>query len=162
MNFPLGVTRDVYFSLSGFFIHQPMDFDAIKAELEAASGQSFSIDGGGYSLIPILAGFRYYASNSSSVGVYFAGQAGMNIVTLGDVNLQSGGSTVNESFSTGTSFAFAAGAGLVLNERFEVGIRYMGLGKPEFDMDVKRPSGSFTGSVKQDISLISLLAGIKF
>jgi len=70
---------------------------------------SSSLDGVSSSLIPFMAGFKYYFTNSEG-GFYGHAQVGMSSFKLGSVS--------------STKLSFAPGLGYLLNEHIDLGFRY--------------------------------------
>ncbi|MDG1476309.1 MAG: outer membrane beta-barrel protein [Vicingaceae bacterium] len=73
-----------------------------------------SVDGpASAALIPFQAGLKYYLTDNTE-GIYLHGQAGMSMFLV-----SFGGSSNSE-----TKLSFAPGAGYILNENIDLGLRY--------------------------------------
>jgi hypothetical protein len=145
----------LYCAISGFIIHNEMDLTIISSALSATGS------GGGWNNVPLLAGIKFMSRQSPSMGFYGVGQFGINIANVSDITIQNGSLSVNETFSTGYSFAFSLGAGVVM-QHFDICIRYMGLGEPKQTVTASNNGTSFTERTKQPISQIVIMAGYDF
>jgi opacity protein-like surface antigen len=138
----LGVMASVSFSLN------PMD----DAEVSAARpGESVEL--GSWFNAPVLAGLKYQISGDP-LDFYAFGQAG------GDAAWQSFSKVGGDRLETDLVFSFAAGVGLgiIINERVDLGLKYLFLGQPSYDGVWVNNDTSVSG--KQKFSLIAFVLGI--
>ena len=78
-------------------------------------------DGGSASLIPMIAGFRYYLADNES-GIYLTGQLGMTTFKYKQEYEFFGIKQTVEGSSTDLSYAF--GAGMLLGDNIDLGLGY--------------------------------------
>lgn len=108
---------------------------------------SVALEFGQWINIPILSGFRYDYELSSGLTVYGLIQGGMNfsrrpsqkaIVDItptegSQVKAQEDLVAEDTKYDFARDFGFGAGAGLVINNRFNVGVRYFQLNHPKYE-----------------------------
>ena len=115
---------------------------------------STNVDFHSWTNIPILGGLRYAFPVSPTMSVYGLFMAGINIVRVGDreINVHGTYTTIEDgeygysidledSFDGATSFCFSVGGGIVINELMDIGFRYYRLGEPEFDGEFRSRIG---------------------
>lgn len=122
------------------------------------------VDGGYWINAPIMIGTKYEAKFSPAVDLYGLGQVGINVSSGPTIEAEFGETdTVTETQSLGgaTSFGFTVGAGAVINDQINVGLRYQGLGEPEISNEVEVDGDTrVDGEYNQPLSGIQLLVGI--
>jgi hypothetical protein len=157
---PLQASNQLFITTTGLFIHNAENTDDVP------SGVTY--DAGGWNNISILSGVKFVGNNSPTMAFYGLAQIGLNFALLGDEDLQSSGYgyDIDEttSYEAGTSLALAFGGGVEVN-RFNIGLRYLILGKPKLKYEI---TDNTTGDVigkgtgKLSISILALLVGFSF
>lgn len=109
-----------------------------------------------YLNIPLLTGLRYQSQTSGGMGIYGLGQVGLNLSK--GPSFEFNGNEQNSNMVA--SFGFGLGAGLIFNNQFNVGIRYLGLGEPEYEYEDQ--DGNSIGEMEQPISMLQISIGISF
>jgi hypothetical protein len=116
----------------------------------------FDAEAGQWINIPILAGLKYESEVSSKRDAYCLFQAGVNF-TKPPLFEFSDGSEI--SYDVSSSFGFSVGGGFVIRKKFDLGLRYLNLGKPK--LKGTWDDWAFT-DVKQPISLLVVSVGFIF
>jgi hypothetical protein len=165
---PLGVP-----SLSLVFdaglLANPLDTDPIE----------FSMGGGGVDAtswwnIPVLSGIRFDAPASPLVSMYGTGLVGVSFARSPEITwsgMYYDGMTwynakIIQKSGSGTSFGLKLGGGLLIADRLDVGVSYLNLGKPEFDVDTQLMFDGYSAvdglKFKQSVSMLLISAGVRF
>ena len=122
------------------------------------------VDGGSWINVPIMVGTKYEAGFSPAVDLYGLGQVGINVSSGPTIEAEFGETgTITETQTLGgaTSFGFTVGAGAVINDQINVGLRYQGLGEPEISNEVEVDGDTrVDDDYDQPLSGIQLLVGI--
>jgi len=104
------------------FFRKELD-DTVQVELES----------GAWFHIPLFTGFTYGLDLGASVKVHATLQAGVNITRQAPRSVKADGVTVEEtSFKFMPDFGYLAGVGIRLFEDYELLIRYVDLGTPQY------------------------------
>jgi len=160
---PLGDSPGLYWAINGSVLFNGVDDDA-------------SIDVGSWINIPILGGLKYQPESPSNVAFYGTVLAGINFVMVPDVEISWEGTdglgTVKRkreySLDSVTGFAFAIGGGIVVNKKYNIGLRYFSMGKTKsegtykstYDPDIFDYSHTDDISGKKSVSLLLLTVGM--
>ncbi len=149
------------------FILNSMDLSVLE-ELFSDPGTEVNIDAGKWANIPLVSGLQYAGRVSPTLEIYVVGLAGLNLVKApsADITVTAFGETVNSKidYDTGTSFAYGFGGGVLLNKKFNIGVRYYGLGTPQFSGAITSDIPELEGPIviEQPISIWLLLIGLNF
>jgi hypothetical protein len=129
-----------------------------------------NVDAGNWINIPVMTGIKYQLKGSSNMSFYGMAQAGLNFVKGPKIEINSSVSdydvkeTITWDFTS--SFGFSIGGGIILNEKYAIGIRYLMLGEPDIKTTAKISINGETEEVKdkkeQPISILLLTVGIRF
>jgi hypothetical protein len=171
-------TEGLYWTLSANIIYNDLNSD-IKDEVEEDWDDS-NMDGD-YTLpkyfnIPILAGLQYEKPIAENLSLYGETGIGLNVLKI----TNSSGNyeysyyyyeskiTFKPSFSLGYKF----GAGIVINNKYTIGLTYLGLGSHKIKYESESNGGSYytntsssdEGKLKKrlNISLLNLSFGLRF
>jgi hypothetical protein len=165
--FPIGASG-LYWSMSPALLINPIDGD----EMEDQMGGDINV--GSWMSIPLLAGLRFGGGASPNAVFYVTGQAGIAIHMAPDIQwtayLYDGYDYIpfsaEQNLDSATSFAFCVGAGVVLNERLDISIRYYGLGTPELNGEIEVWAMDEwlweTVDVEQPVSVFAITVGVAF
>jgi hypothetical protein len=117
--------------------------DTVIYKYEKKAVNSISFELGQWINIPILTGFRYEYHFSSKYTVYGIIQAGMNlskapsqkatVVLMGLDGTKESFNAEDTEYEFARDFGFEIGVGFVLNQRYNLGFRYLALNTPRFD-----------------------------
>lgn len=159
----LSWVSNVSFILNGF------DGEALKDMFEDED-VDVNVDAGNWINIPVMTGIKYQLKGSSNMSFYGMAQAGLNFVKGPKIEINSSVSeydvkeTITWDFTS--SFGFSIGGGIILNEKYAIGIRYLMLGEPDIKTTAKISINRETEEVKdkkeQPISILLLTVGIRF
>ena len=109
--------------------------------------------------IPILTGLKYQTEISDGMQFFGTAQLGINLIKSGTWSYNN----TEIKFDMATSFGFVIGGGLIFNDKFNLGIRYYALGKPEIEAEIFIEGDSvdtFEEEIK--ISIFAITLGINF
>ena len=141
--------------------------DIFEKDIEALLQVEVSdLDIGKYMNIPILTGLKFQGPASQGIDVYGLGQVGLNIFKFPSIEGTTADGYEGEfSWDTATCFAFCVGAGFVLNRSVNIGIRYYGLGEPEFEGTFEYSGNGVSQKVKwheldKNVSMLMIMLGI--
>ncbi len=141
-----------------------------------AAGDEFSFDIGPWYNVPIMAGLKYQSEMSPGMRFYATGQVGLNIIKGPKFEESSAyyGESVEITWDTANSFGFGIGGGVVINDKINLGIRYLSLGEADLEGTVDWTGDGDSGSedVKWEdedmfdgvppLSILLLTVGIEF
>ncbi len=120
-------------------IYHPFDVD--EAETVLPTSLARRMEGGGYFAVPLLTGLRFNAPISSQLQLFAVGQAGANFLMQNELRGQVGGGSAWMDFETSIAPAFAAGGGLVFDRRYEIAVRFLHLGRANYDYEAGGDGG---------------------
>jgi hypothetical protein len=113
---------------------------------------------------PVTVGLNYAGSVQQNLKIYAESAVGANYSMMTRLFAESSWGEEEIKFTPAVGFAFALEAGLFINERFSVGLRYNNLGSYKYkfkeDSNGDRENGRFKRALP--IANISLVAGILF
>ena len=178
-NYPLGTpglfwTSNAWLLINGF----DMDEDDIEDAYEnmfAFIGydlEDFDSDIGSYMNIPLMSGLKWVTALSPTAELYAVGQAGINFAKFPSMEVSGSISDwsgeydfdTKTKWSMTSSFGFCLGAGLVLNDKINIGLRYLNLGEPDaegtIEVEIDNESEEDDTDAEQPISIILLSIGI--
>jgi hypothetical protein len=121
--------------------------------------QFFNVDLeiGNWINIPMLTGLKYRVPISSSLDAYGTGLLGLSLAKAPTVKASLRSISEEIEFEWATSLAFGVGGGLIINDKFNIGLRYMGLGKPE----IKPTSvNEYYTDYEQPIAMVLIWLGV--
>ena len=124
--------------------------------------------------IPVMTGFKYQLFLSPRLDLYSLAQVGINISKAATRKATVSGTLVDESkFDAAKAFGFAFGVGMMLNKRYDISLRYLNFGKPEYSGERYLSSNYFhdvltrlenddINGEQRPVSMILLGVGIHF
>ena len=117
--------------------------------------------------VPIMTGLKYEAEASPTVDVYGLGQLGVNLNKGPSTSIEDDfGNSAKTSYGTVPSLGLNLGAGIVIDDRYIVGLRYKRLGEPEIEIESEVETNlgdvSAENAYDQPLSMVQLLVGISF
>jgi len=134
-----------------------------------------NVDAGDWINFPFLTGIKYQSKVSSNMSLFGMAQAGLNFVKGPEFEISGSGYDydyggykleITSTMDFATSFGFSVGGGIILNDKFIIGLRYLNLGEPDIkgtvkvNVDGESEKEEFEGG--QSISLFLLTVGMKF
>jgi hypothetical protein len=152
---PMSPGQPVNLAFGGYFIHNPMDFDALR-------DYGLSAEGGGYNHAVALGGL-HIKRLLNVPDLYVQGLIGVDLVMIGDVDLESEDGSTTQKFSPATSLAFSIGLGHRIG-KWDIGVRYMNFGEPKIESVIKDEFGDTVddGDFKQKLSMVAVTLGYNF
>jgi hypothetical protein len=122
------------------------------------------VDAGNYFIIPVITGLSYQAPLSPTLDALLLGQIGVAFIKKTDMELSypNDDYTLNVEFGMATSFSFGVGAGLLINDKFNVTFRYLGCGEPEFDVTFDEDGDTYDGNAEIPVGLFLISIGVFF
>ena len=161
--YPLG-TPGLGWHTTAAFIYQGYDDVLIRQWVQEDLGSGANVDAGNYFIIPIMTGISYNVPVSPEIGIILIGQAGLGLIKKTTMTASVPDTASGEiELDMATSFGFGIGAGLVFNDKFNISVRYMGFGEPDFEYTILEDSSIYaTGKWKIPVSTILITAGIYF
>lgn len=184
LTYPLGAPGLGWYS-SAALIYNSFDDDAIKQLYEHDGWQVNSVDVGNWMNIQVASGLNYTTALSPAMDFLVMGQLALTFVNPPTTTVEYEGYYSSYEYDIGTeegslestsSLGFIIGAGLVFNNKFNVSVRYLGLGNAEMDASrddrgtwydtYDQTYGDYhnTGSykIKRSISMVLLTVGMTF
>lgn len=154
----------LYWVTSFALILNGYDDTDIKEELADEFWQyDVDVKVGRYYNFPWLTGIKYQKQVSPKLHVYGMGQIAFNFAMFPGIEVTVDGESGEISTDFSSSYGFAVGGGVILEDKFNFGLRIYSLGEAETDVviDVAGESEPF-GTWQQPISMILITAGINF
>ena len=156
------------------FLMNKMDKDEIEDSFDL--GDDSDLDVGSYMNIPVMGGLRFEGKVSPTMAIYGIGQAGINFIkgpkleaTIEEevwngsqyVDVEG---TMKTTFDMTSAFGFAFGGGIILNDKINIGFKYLNLGEPELEgeIEVEASSGSSSASENEKIKIDQKVAILLF
>lgn len=174
---PLGSDPRLKWVIGVWALRNPVDESKLSAVIDEEyelQDTDYNVEPGVWMNIPIVGGLRYESPLSPTNTIYGTAQVGMNFIrppTMKfDFQDEDDGIEGEMSIESATAFGLVIGGGVVFNDKFTVGLRYMTFGKPSLDATstVTETEGdeseTETESLQRDLSLsmVLLTAGMKF
>ena len=165
----LGWITSATFILNGFDEDELEDY--VEDELEDYVDEG-KMDAGSWLNIPIMTGLRYELEVSPTMKIYGQGQVGLNLVKAPKIEFEYSyyddyeDEYYSEKFETewdiASSFGFAIGGGIIINNKINIGLRYFSLGEPEIEGKIKSSGESDKTEWELPISAMLITVGINF
>lgn len=90
-----------------------------------------------YLSLPISGGLNYKMKVNDKVSLYGEGGIALGILKMTNYKAEEGSDETKQVFDLATNAGYKIGAGLILNDKMEIGITHFGLGKYSIDNEVK-------------------------
>lgn len=88
-----------------------------------------------YFNIPILAGLQYEKSLSDGFSLYGEAGLGLNILYITEMSISGDDEEYTHTYDPSIKLGFKIGAGIVLQDKFTIGVNYMNLGKHKVEYE---------------------------
>lgn len=116
---------------------------------------------------PVMGGLSYTVPLNEIVGIYGEVGLGANISWLTPQKVEWSNTEVKTTYTVAFNFAYAFEGGILIRNKYTIGLRYNNLGTYKYKYKQVTESGSNKDTVKgkdvkQPVSLLALTAGIKF
>ena len=155
----LTLSADVILNLLNSNVNEWYD-DMIEETEKAETVTEVLVKKPRYLNVPVMAGLQYSTSLKDNVNIYFEGAIGFNIRNITEAETETKGYTVDpldptfrynynqketSTFDKMTSFAFRVGGGLIINDKYTIGVGYYNLGKGRVRGDDKQSLTNVSG-----------------
>lgn len=117
-----------------------------------------------YINIPATAGLNYTYRANDKISLFTDLGIGANFLKLTTMSLEAFGENVDYNFKLSAQLAYKIGGGLLINDKYILGLYYDGLGEHRIKGEVEFEDGRTEDleDIKQKLSLLRLTIGIKF
>ena len=143
------------------FIINPLSKDA-KDDIQDAEGSTSEFTFPNNINIPISAGIDYTYKANDQLSLYGQGGLTLSLFKLTDfIWLEEGFDDYEQKHDLSTSFGFNLGAGFIINNKFDIGLKYFGLG--EHGIEGEYEYGTDDGNIDYDqkVSLLMVTLGFR-
>ena len=142
-------------------IFNSVDADPIAEGYGEEQGVDLSGDAGSYLNIPVMTGIRYQSETSPTMQIYGLAQVGLNYMKPPTVELSAEYITAEMETESKTSFGFGIGAGMILNNKYNIGFRYLTFGEQDLESTIDIPGiGTYDEDSEMSLSMILITVGI--
>ena len=168
-------TPTTQFVMSVSFISNSVDVSPLDQQFSALTGYPVHADVENWLNVPLMAGLRLHSLAKDKLQTYGQAMVGINIARIPSVSASlpiydDYGNRytldLHEDQANSTSFAFGAGAGVVINKNINLGVRYLNCTQPKFDLtattSVAGQSTTSKSSTKGGISMFLITGGYSF
>jgi hypothetical protein len=145
----------------GLFIGADFNYNGLKSsvkdDLENSFGSSGNIDIKYYKYInvPLLAGLNYTVYANEQI-------AGPDFLKMTNMTVEADNEKVELNFKLSTQLGYKIGGGLLINDKYVVGLDYLGLGGHSIKGEMQYNGDTQDlDNLKQKVSLLTLTFGIK-
>lgn len=117
-----------------------------------------------YINIPVTAGLNYTYKANDKISLFTDLGLGANFLKPTSMTLEAAGEKVDFNFKLSTQLAYKIGGGLLINDKYIVGLYYDGVGEHRVKSEVEFGDGSTEEQedLKLKVSMLRLTIGIKF
>jgi hypothetical protein len=112
-------------------------------------------------LINLMGSMGFNASVSENSNFYGRGYIGVMFGSSPEIKLTANSNTVTQSSATATTVSFGFGTGVIVNNQFDIGLRYL-TAEPEYNVTASGGGSSASGKFTQPSSVILLSLGYIF
>jgi len=145
---------------SGSALYNSLDISTFEEEF---GDDDVDIDGGHWLNVPVMTGLGVVGKVAPQLELYTMFQFGIDFVKGPDIKITAPEGMVKFSTGSATAYGFSIGGGMIINKRFNIGIRYYSFGEPEFNFEISGTGMSpIYQNAKQSISIVTVTAGIYF
>jgi hypothetical protein len=156
------VARHFILGIGVMFDLNSMDAAEIEKVVQTASGFSNAhVDAGTWDLFWFMGGAGFNAPLTSVTDLYGGGSLGLLVGISPNLTLRNGSSEGHSNSATAKSIAYGLGLGIVVDTRYDIGLRYL-YGEPEYNVTSVSGSMSSTSKAKQPTSVIQFTVGLVF
>jgi hypothetical protein len=134
-----------------------------EAEIEKqflSAFESGTVSAGSWSLLNLMGSVGFISKSSPNMSIYGKGYAGLLIGTIPEITIDVSGTTITQESATATAIGYGIGGGLLINEKIDIGVRYL-TGEPEYEEKISTTGGgSATVKVKIPNGTVQLIVGL--
>ncbi len=149
-NIPLGHPAINFLAELQFLTHF-VDQGELEENLLFSSLDNFDV--GNYFSFPILIGIKGKYSFTDILGIYGTGQFGFSVQGQSDMDGEYNNEPVETDFSPDVTFTWGFCAGITIKKKLSFGIRFLSLGKPEFEYEVSSSVQFFNYKNKRQFTM---------
>ncbi|GEM_PF-1299651 len=124
-------------------------------------GPDVAVDAGSYTCLWFMTGVHVVGELSPTSGIYGVGQVGEVFGWSPAINASSALGYARLKPANGSAFAFGVGGGLVINDRYTIGCKFIH-GEPEYSMSIVGSALTVFVKGKQSTSILQISAGMNF
>ncbi len=151
---PVGY-RNLQWIFSAKVILNGCKTDALQAEYRAEAKVDLTLDYGYWLNLPVMTGFRYDHQFTPEFTLYGILQAGINFSKMASRKATVQGLVVEEAhFDFARDFGFEWGFGILYNQRYNLGFRYLDLRNPRYEGEKKLSETIFPEIVERNIAVL--------
>ena len=151
---PIGISS-IQWIFSSKTIINVTKSESVEQEFTSELGSIVELEYGTWLNIPVMSGFRYDYLFTSGVTLYGTLQGGVNFSKLASRKATVENVTVEETeFDFARDFGFECGFGLLFNQRYNLGFRYLNLSTPRFDGNQKLSETVFPGIFSRENTIM--------
>ena len=160
-------TFNVYKGL-GVFLGAEFNYNGLKKSVRDEYEDSYSsyfmnpdITFYRYINIPLIIGVDYTLKANDLISFYGDLGVGLDLLKITNMTIEETGMKMTTEFDMANQFAYKAGAGILLKDRWSLGVYYNGLGKHKIRGESKLGGYSQDFDYKQQVSLLTVALGIR-
>jgi hypothetical protein len=119
--------------------------------------------------VPLMVGLQFERNIAEQLALYVEAGIGANILKITNYSFENSNSTTTITYKPAVSLAYKLGGGIVINNKYSIGLTYMDLGSYKIKYnrtyepttgDTQRTDGKL--SKKLPVSLLNLTVGFRF
>ncbi|MBN2355019.1 outer membrane beta-barrel protein [candidate division KSB1 bacterium] len=122
-----------------------------------ADGDEDEIDAGSWINVPVMTGLRYASEVSPGTFFYGIGQVGLNMIMAPDLTIED----MEVDMGSATTFGFALGGGVILNDKINIGLKYYILGESTIDGEIMEDDDAEDVEWETPVSMVFLTVGLR-
>ena len=150
----------------GLFIGGDFNYNGLKSnvkdDLKSAFSPGVDVSFYKYINIPVTAGLNYTYKANSQVSLFGELGVGADFLKVTNMTAEANGQKVEMVFDLSTQFAYTLGGGLVLSDKYMLGLHYYGLGDHNVGGTMKYNGDSEDlDKNKIKVRMLNLTLGIK-
>ena len=160
-------TFNVYKGL-GVFLGAELNYNGLKKSVRDEYEDSYwsyfmnpDITFYRYINIPLMIGVDYTLKANDLISFYGDLGVGLDLLKITNMTIEETGMKMTTEFDMANQFAYKAGAGILLKDRWSLGVYYNGLGKHKIRGESKLGGYSQDFDYKQQVSLLTVALGIR-
>jgi len=114
-----------------------------------------------YINIPLIIGVDYTLKANDLISFYGDLGVGLDLLKITNMTVEETNMKMTTEFDLANQFAYKAGAGILLKDRWSLGVYYNGLGKHKIKGESKLGGYSQDFDYKQQVSLLTVALGVR-
>ncbi len=147
------------------FSYNPVDEDAMRAQLGISNYPSVGLSTKGWFLYVPSTGIRVTGTLSPGASVFVAGTVGIAFGNSPEFTLTGPGGSVSQASANSSAFVFTVSGGFTIGDSFRLGVKYLS-STLKYDVSMSGVVGgentSGSGNLEQQTSVLLLEAGVVF